>query len=457
MDIFTEDFDTIVVGAGVSGLSAARALAASGQRVVVLEARDRIGGRLHTERLDGRVTDLGASWIHGVDGGPLHSLTRSFDMPDVEFTVGSYQAGGRPIAYYGPDGTRLPDGAVERFVADAALVEVRLVKVIEAMAPGASYAEAARTAVGEVAAAEGWDAERAERVVEYLDHRSEEQYGADSRLLDAHGLEDEVISGDEVVFPRGYDELASKLAAGIDVRLEHAVTRVNRIGAAGVERGVVVETDQGVFTAAQAVVTVPIGVLQSDLITFDPPLPELVTGAISRFRMNAFEKVFLRFPERFWDADVYAIRRQGEAAKWWHSWYDLTDLHGEPTLLTFAAGECAQEIREWSDERVVDSVMASLRDIYGSRTLDPVHARITDWQGDVWAGGAYAYMMKGCTGEDHSRIATPIDGVLHLAGEVTWEDDPATVNAALCSGHRAAERILGAEIPYSSLSTEGVL
>ncbi|MER2133934.1 MAG: NAD(P)/FAD-dependent oxidoreductase [Arthrobacter sp.] len=452
MYIRTEEFDTVVVGAGVSGLSAARALAANGQRVVVLEARDRIGGRLHTERLDGRITDLGASWIHGIDGGPLHALTRAFGMVDAEFTVGSYQPGGRPIAYYGPDGARLSGTAADQFIADAARVEVRLTAVIEAMPPGASYASAARTAVAQVGDAEGWDPERAARVVEYLDHRSEEQYGADSRLLDAHGLEDEVIIGDEVVFPGGYDQLASNLEAGLDVRLEHVVTRVLRAGATGVESGVVVETDRGSFTARQAVVTVPIGVLQSERITFEPPLPEAVTDAVSRFRMNAFEKIFLRFPERFWDEGVYAIRRQGDAAKWWHSWYDLTDISGEPTLLTFAAGECAQEIRGWSDERVVHSVMASLREIYGSGIPAPVHARITDWQGDEFAGGAYAYMTRGCTAEDHTRLAEPIDGVLQLAGEATWEADPATVNAALCSGHRAAERILGTKVPYSVLS-----
>lgn len=454
MNIAAEEFDTIVVGAGVSGLSAARALASQGQKVVVLEARDRIGGRLHTERLDGRVTDLGASWIHGIDGGPLHKLTRSFGMADVEFTVGSYQPGGRPIAYYGPDGARLSDAAAEQFIADAARVEVRLTAVIEAMPPGNSYAEAARTAVAQVAEAEGWDAERSARVVEYLDHRSEEQYGADSRLLDAHGLEDEVIVGGEVVFPEGYDQLASNLAAGLDIRLEHVVTRVARVGAAGVDTGVVVQTDRGSFTAAQAVVTVPVGVLQSERIAFEPPLPDAVTGALSRFRMNSFEKIFLRFPERFWDDGVYAIRRQGDAAKWWHSWYDLTDLSGEPTLLTFAAGECAQEIRNWSRERLVESVMASLREIYGERTLDPAHARITDWQGDEWAGGAYAYMARGCTAEDHTRIAEPIDGVLHLAGEATWEADPATVNAALCSGHRAAERVLGVELSYLVLAEQ---
>lgn len=452
MTIPAEEFDTVVVGAGVSGLTAARLLAARGHRVVVLEARDRIGGRLRTERLDGRVTDLGASWIHGIYGGPLHALTRAFGMADVEFTVGSYQPGGRPIAYYGPDGVRLSDTAAGQFIADAARVEDQLTAVIEAMPSGNSYAEAARTAVGQVAEAGNWDPERAARVIEYLDHRSEEQYGADSHLLDAHGLEDEVILGDEVVFPGGYDELAYNLAAGLDVRLGHVATRVLRPGAAGVESGVIVETSAGTFAAAQAVITVPVGVLQSGRLTFEPPLPETVAGAVAKFRMNTFEKIFLRFPERFWDEDVYAVRRQGEAASWWHSWYDLTAISGEPTLLTFAAGECAREIRGWPQARVVDSVMASLQQIYGSEIPSPVHARITDWQGDEFAGGAYAYMARGCTGEDHTLIAAPIDGVLHLAGEATWEEDPATVNAALCSGHRAAERILGTQVPYEALA-----
>lgn len=452
-----ERFDTIVVGAGVAGLTAARLLAGAGQRVAVLEARDRIGGRVHTERDGGRVTDLGASWIHGISNSPLFEAVAAWGMPTVEFTVGSYQAGGRPIAYYGPDGVRLDEAAAQRFVTDAALVDERLGEVIAAASPATSYAEAAETAVAEVADERGWSAERAARVVEYLFHRSEEQYGADARLLDAHGLDDDAIEGDEVVFPEGYDRLATHLAEGLDVRLEHAVSRVVRRGGDGDAAGARVEvvTGRGAFAADRAVITAPVGVLRSGGIVFDPPLPEPVADALSGLEMNAFEKVFLRFPERFWDEGVYAIRRQGEAAEWWHSWYDLTDLHGEPTLLTFAAGECAKQIRDWSDERVAASVMEALRGIYGDGIPDPVHAHVTHWQHDRWAGGAYAYMTVGSRPEDHDLIATPIDGVLHLAGEATWAEDPATVTAALASGHRAAVRILGRELPYGSLVGAG--
>ena len=89
-----EHIDTIVIGAGMAGLTAARLLARAGRRVVVLEARDRVGGRVWTERGDGLVTDLGASWIHGVTGSPVAEAAEAFGMRTVEFTVGGYQPDG---------------------------------------------------------------------------------------------------------------------------------------------------------------------------------------------------------------------------------------------------------------------------------------------------------------------------------------------------------------------------
>jgi monoamine oxidase len=76
---------------------------------------------------------------------------------------------------------------------------------------------------------------------------------------------------------------------------------------------------------------------------------------------------------------------------------------------------------------------------------------VTDWQDDPWTHGSYAYMTVGSTTADHDDLATPVGGVLHLAGEATWTDDPATVPAAMLSGHRAASRILGRGIPIEDL------
>ena len=441
--------DTIVVvGAGVAGLTAARLLAGAGQRVVVLEARDRVGGRTHTDR-SGFAMDLGASWIHGIDDNPLHAAAQAFAMPMVEFSVGSYQPDGRPIAYYGPDGARLSDEETARFAADVHAFDEALASTIAGSELGTSY----EAVVEQTLASAGWSEERTQRVREFLRHRTEEQYGVWIGELDAHGLDDDQVDGDEVVFPEGYDRLATCLADGLDVRLEHVVSRVRWHA-----DGVVVSCGTEELAADRAIVTVPIGVLRSGDLVIDPPLPEPLAGAVGRLEMNAFEKVFLTFSERFWDEDVYAIRRQGPAAEWWHSWYDLSALHGVPTLLTFAAGPCAQAVRDWSDEAIAASVLTSLREIYGDRVLQPTSVHVTHWQDDPFARGSYAYMTVGSSPEDHDVLATPVGGVLHLAGEATWTEDPATVTAAFRSGHRAAENVLGRTVPIESVwvGVEGI-
>ncbi|WP_291050480.1 NAD(P)/FAD-dependent oxidoreductase [Herbiconiux sp.] len=437
-----EHLDTIVVGAGIAGLAAARLLQRNGRRVVVLEARDRIGGRVWTDRSDGEATDLGASWIHGIDGSPVAAAAEAFGLRTVEFTVGGYQPDSRPIAYYAPDATRLPDEDAKAFADDIHTVDATLATVVASSAPDASYRDVTEEAI----ARQGWDEQRAARVREYLEHRSEEQYGAWIEDLAAHGLDDDSIDGDEVVFPEGYAQLADGLAEGLDVRLEHVVTHVGWSA-----DGVVVSTPEGDFSAATAVVTVPVSVLKSEAFRIEPALPDPVAAALGRLQMNAFEKVFLRFDEKFWDDGVYAIRQQGPEAAWWHSWYDLTALHGTPTLLTFAAGPAAVATRDWSDEQVAASVLEQLRRLYGDAVPAPARVHRTAWQDDPFAHGSYAYMTVGSTTADHDDLATPIGGVLHLAGEATWTDDPATVTAALCSGHRAASRILNRELPIDEL------
>ncbi|HYJ50641.1 MAG TPA: NAD(P)/FAD-dependent oxidoreductase [Microbacterium sp.] len=438
----TDHFDTIVVGAGVAGLTAAHLLADAGKDVVVLEARDRVGGRIVTDRRYGLATDLGASWIHGITDSPVAAAADAFGMQMVEFTVGGYQPDSRPIAYYGPDGRRLSDAAARSFIDDINAVDATLLEVVAASGPDASYRDVADEAIARY----GWDEDRAQRVREYLEHRSEEQYGAWIEDLAAHGLDDDSVEGDEVVFPNGYDRLPSRMAEGLDIRLTHVVTQVRWSA-----DGVAVTTDRGTLTADTAVVTVPVGVLQSDDFVVVPPLPEPVVGALSRLKMNAFEKIFLRFPTRFWDDGVYAIRQQGPESRWWHSWYDLTALHGTPTLLTFAAGPAAGETRDWTEKEIVDSVLTQLRRLYGDRVEKPTHVHVTDWQDDPFSHGSYAYMTVGSTTADHDILATPVGGVLHLAGEATWTDDPATVTAALNSGHRAAQNILQRAIPIDEV------
>ncbi|MGO4298805.1 flavin monoamine oxidase family protein [Leifsonia sp. RAF41] len=433
-----ERTDVVVVGAGVAGLAAAGMLVSAGLDVTVLEARDRIGGRVWTDRRYGTALDLGASWIHGITDNPVWDVVQRQGIGTREFTVGSYQPGGRPIAYFSPQGARLTSDEVDAFVADVSTASSRLERVIAELGTGVPFA----TAVDRALEALSWPREREQRVREFLGHRAEEQYGVSAERLDAHGLDDDAVEGDEVVFPEGYDQLTRALAEGLDIRLGRAVSSISWS-----DRGAEVTAGDFAVSADHVVVTVPVGVLKSGELVFDPPLPEPVASALGRLEMNRFEKVVLRFPQRFWPGGVYAFRRQGPAARWWHSWYDITGPDGTPTLLTFAAAECAERTARWPEDQIVASVMAALRQVFGAAVPDPSGCAVTRWQLDPYSRGSYAYLPVGARRRDHEDLAAPIGGgVLHIAGEATWTDDPATVTAAFESGRRAAARILSRDI-----------
>ncbi|MFE6995134.1 flavin monoamine oxidase family protein [Microbacterium sp. NPDC057659] len=427
-------YDTIVIGAGMAGTTCARMLQDAGHRVLVLEARDRLGGRMHTDRTAGFPIDLGASWIHGIADSPLWELTQALGVPTIEFTVGSFQAGGRPIEDFDGDGRRMDAAESAQWVEDVARADAALLDEIAASSPGDTYLDVTERVLDR----SGLEPERIDEIREFFRHRVEEQCGAWIGDLDAHGLDEDAIEGDEVVFPRGYDELPHRIAAGLDVRLSEPVTAVAR----GTD-GVRVTTTADEHRAGSVVVTVPLGVLKAGVIAFDPPLPEQITGPLGRLGMGVFNKVFLQFPERFWDEGSYAIRALGEQGEIWHSWYDVSAISGRPMLLTFAAGPLGRHLQDVSDAGIITDVLGALRVLYGDGVPDPVAHRITRWGEDPYSHGSYSYLATGSSHEDHDALAGPVDGVLHFAGEATWGDEPATVGGAYASGHRAAERILG--------------
>ncbi|MBO0979595.1 FAD-dependent oxidoreductase [Microbacterium sp. SD291] len=436
-------FDTIVIGAGMSGLTSARMLADAGHRVVVLEARDRIGGRMHTDRTAGFPVDLGASWIHGIEGSPLWDLVQALGIPTIEYTVGSFQAGGRPMEHFDGDGRRMDAAAVARWIGDVELADRLLTAEIAASADGDSYLDVTERALDR----SGLDPERIDDVREFFRHRVEEQCGAWIGDLDAHGLDEDAIDGAEVIFPRGYDEIPKRLAAGLDVRLDHMAGLVRRT-----DGGVAVSTDHGELTAAHVILTVPLGVLKSGSIAFEPPLPDSFSGTVERLGMGVFNKVFLQFPERFWSEGDYVLRALGEAGEHWHSWYDVSAISGRPTLLTFAAGPFGSRVQELSDDAVVADAVKALRALYGDRVGDPAAHWITRWGLDPYSLGSYSHLPIGASHHDHDALAGPVDGVLHFAGEATWGDEPATVGAAFGSGHRAAERILDRPVDLTAFA-----
>lgn len=443
-------FDVVVVGAGVTGLVSAKKLTEQGLKVLLLEARKRVGGRVvakETHSSDGSsfLFDHGASWIHGITDNPVWEEVKGLGIKTVEHTVGSFQAGGRPIQYFGETGKPLPLSETEKFAENVAQFDNLLEQTISGIPyrSDSSYGDAVSMTVR---ALDGgiFSETDISRIRYFMSHRTEEQYGAALNALDAHGLDDDQVDGDEVVFPGGFDQLPKALSKELDIVFQ---ARVRTIKTHSNSAEIIYEDLKNPgstlsVSSKQVVVTVPVGVLKSRDFVFDPPLPKPHLEALEYLEMNAFEKIFLTFSERFWGENLYAIRQHGHAGKWWHSWYDVTSLNGIPTLLTFAAGPAAKAINGWSNERISESVMAQLKRLYGNKIPNPKTITVTDWQNDDYSRGSYAFMRPGSSPEDHDFLATPINGNLHLAGETTWTDDPATVTAAYMSGLRAVENVI---------------
>lgn len=429
-----ERFDTVVVGAGMAGLTCARMLTDAGRRVVVLEARDRIGGRMSTDRTAGFPVDLGASWIHGIRNSSLWELVQRLGIPTREFTVGSFQSGGRPMEHFDGAGRRMDVEASAQWTSDVQAVDRELVAVIARSSPGDSYLDVTERALD----ASGLAPARRDEIRQFFRHRVEEQCGAWIGDLDAHGLDEDAIDGDEVIFPRGYDELPHRIAFGVDVRLGHPVRSVQRTA-----EGWTVHSDDDAFAAEDVVITVPLGVLQDAAIRFHPPLPRRAKDSIARLGMGVFNKIYVQFPERFWGDGTYVIRALGDAGERWHSWYDVSAISGIPTLLTFAAGPLGRHLQTLPDADVVADSVRALRALYGDAVGEPIASWVTRWGDDPYSRGSYSHLPIGASHSDHDALAGPFTGGLRFAGEATWGEEPATVGAAYASGRRSAESILG--------------
>ena len=419
--------DVVVVGAGMAGLTAARALAEAGLRVAVVEARERIGGRILTERVGGEAIELGAEFIHGRPP----ELWALIDEIGLE----TYERGGSRVCF--EDGA-LADCGEE---IDEAFEPLEKLKDFEG--PDVSFAE--------FVAGEQMTAEERGRIVGYVEGFN----AADHRVASAAALgmqqraEDAIGSEHNFAVRGGYDQLPAYLgervaALGGRVVTEAAVREVRW------RRGrVEVVTALGRFQAAKAVVTLPLGVLQRGDVVFSPR-PASTLEAAEQMRMGQVRRFTLMFRERFWErlppqpalcelSFLFAFSEMPPV--WWtphpEAGHAITGWVGGPRSAALA-GMDADELGRRG--------CASLATIFGVeegvvREL-LVGCSTQDWQHDPYARGAYSYVATGGL-EASRKMAEPVEGTLFFAGEHTdvtghW----GTVHAAMRSGLRAAKQVL---------------
>lgn len=333
----------LVLGAGMAGLACARALTDAGVSVTVLEARDRVGGRIWSDDRLGVTVDLGASWIHGEDGNPLTALAEAAGAERI-------------VTDYGDLVVRAEDGSLVG--ASTLPPESDIVDRLETMVATGTLAGTAPLRQGLDALADEYDTTALDllAVVAF-----ENEYAADVEDLAIGALmEGEVLGGDDVTFPAGYRALVDLLADGLHVQLDSPLEQVESHGG-----GVTVRSTAGTtWRADSAVVTLPLGVLKSGTVNFVPALPAGKRFAIQRLGHGLLDKVFLRFEEKFWD-DSAVIVWQSPDRGLWTVWFDQTRVTGVPTLLAFHAGTAAETIESMADEEIVFGALSSLRRLYG--------------------------------------------------------------------------------------------
>ncbi|WAB92200.1 FAD-dependent oxidoreductase [Pseudomonas citronellolis] len=327
----------IVIGAGCAGLAAARRLREQGVDCVVLEARERIGGRTHSIRLGDASVDVGAAWLQQFADNALAREALALDLALVETDFGQPLAAAcdGPLSDIDAAWQALRNGldrrlplaeAVERYLADLDAAQARATGfaidanlVLEACLPLAQ--------------------------------------------LSVDALDEEGVGNGDRFLPGGYGQLIAHLAQGLDIRLGQLVTHIDWSG-----EQVRVNDERGDF----CICSVPLGVLKT--LRFTPALPAAQQDALAHLGMGRLEKVVLQFERRWWPRSPSGYLRWYDSPASWGEWLDLTDAVGVPTVAGLIAADAVErQFAGRSDEQIAlaarDALQAWAAAVEGSRQI----------------------------------------------------------------------------------------
>ena len=441
--------DVLIIGAGVAGLTAARDLTAAGARVLVIEARNRLGGRVLTHHTPDGPVELGAEFVHGAVEETL-SVVREAGLPLRETDRGAPRVTGnnRETA---EETAEAPAGETAEAPAEAPADIFSAMDVVLAHASADGPDESFQHLVERADVGAEIKARCLALVEGY--HAADPARFSVRSLLKNTAADERPGANRQFRFVDGYDGLVAAIFQRIDpalcdVRLNTVVTAVSWGRRRVVVRTSVVGSSAGQeFAAPQLIVTVPLGVLKAGAIEFSPRVIEK-EGAIGRLEMGDAERVSLCLAGDAWVAhdrfppEGFLFTGEPPFPVWW-----VSRPPPFPVITGWSGGRNARALGPLGGAARVDAAVAALAAALGAdagRLRQDLRGGFShDWLADPFARGAYSYAGVGGS-EAGDELAVPIEGTLFFAGEATESDGQnGTVHGAIASGRKAAKQALG--------------
>ena len=409
--------EVVIVGAGAAGIGAGLALSRLGVPYLILEAKDRVGGRAYTD-IDtfGRAWDCGSHWYYSADRNPLRVLADRLEHPYEKKTTDWINA-----VHLGT-----------RWARDEEVVEARAYVA-------AKFAHIKRTSedvsIADVLSADDtWSGLMRDRVAQLGANEAE-----NISALDYANFED---TNRSYAATGGVGLLFEAMARGLPVRTDCMVKRIDIR-----DDAVEVEADDETFIRAGAVImTVSAGVLNADVIEFAPELPDGIVQSLGAISMGCAEKVALSLrSDPFGLSEPSRVQLPaGEEGDVRHFFFELLP-NGRTLVVAHLGGDVVKELRTQSDAALVDFAVSALKSAYGSDVAAQVgDSAVTNWLNDPHIRGAFSTTRPGQSAA-RKALREPIGARVYLAGEATSVTQFATCQGAYMSGidaaHRAAEML----------------
>jgi len=406
--------DVLIVGAGAAGLAAARECQRLRKSFILVEARDRIGGRVFTDASLGHPFDAGARYIHWAERNPWTRPARELGVAtrvDISSPGGfQFYANGKTVSESDRSLRRQAFATLSRLLDEDAASVSDISLLDEVASRGDAFTEAAgglaRMALGE----------EPERV-------SARDY---ARLW----------SGDDLVVPEGYGTLVQAYGAGLPVRLSTAVTAIRWD-----RQGIAAETRDGAMRANAAIITLPPTVLASGAIRFSPELPGETRDALAGLGAGALTKIGLKFDGARFDlppdSDIFEMEGPGETFDF-ECW-----TFGREIVVANFGGDHARRVTAEGDAAAIAATLDAFVRVVGSRARTSFQAgSVHAWHRDPLSLGCYSHCLPGHA-DARAKLAEPMAERIFFAGEATAGEDfgaAMTAGGAFLAGQAAARR-----------------